>query len=144
MTDNRPDERVIAEWEGWLCFEEKRGEHTFHVCFSPDSRHSTEPWKRCQNWEREKERYRELAWGEFDPSLQPLPMLPRYATDANLWPGIMEMVPDGERLAWRFEWFLAHNHQREYSIHAGASLLRLGPEAWTRALAQAIRETEVG
>jgi len=67
-----------------------------------------------------------------------------FSTDANLWPGIMEKVPDGERLVWRFEWFLAHNHQREYSIHAGASLLRLGPEAWTRALAQAIREMKEG
>jgi len=118
MTDNA-DERVIAEWFA----------HMFH-----DSATASD---------EERIRDGDFFTGSEDEVFLALPADKSIhwspSTDANLWPGIVEKVLDNPELAAMFETRLERQ-----GIITVLDVLDYGPEAWTRALAQAIRQMKGG
>ena len=69
--------------------------------------------------------------------------------DANLWPGIMELVYSDARLADDFERRLEFSvvgiaSSERHPYYRQLAAIKIGPEAWTHALAEAIRKMKGG
>lgn len=124
MTDKRADEREIAKWLGAVepCTDCEIGK----LCIHGNGRIFIGAKT------RREDDLGGLFWCEWSPS-----------TDANLWPEIMEKVYEDMDLLGRFgdclSSLLIERGHRISCPYGPLAALKEGPEAWTRALAQAIR-----
>lgn len=82
---NREIDLLVAEYiEGWIAWEEKRGEYLYVVFQKPGEK---EPYRSYRDWKANEERFRRIHFREINFNKHVITNIPYYSTDiSDAWP----------------------------------------------------------